>query len=273
MKKVLFWTLAVVITLASAYYQRRTGPTHPKRIEINISSNLVKFKLPRSGVSDDDLEIKLPKIKSVDSVVLNYRRYPLSEDFTAIDFKQNDDFLIAYLPKQLPAGKLEYFISFKDPHSEKLIDTEHVVIRFKGSVPAWALIPHIIFMFVAMLLSNLSGIFAFGKEDKHVFYGNLTLILLLLGGMIFGPIVQLYAFGQAWTGIPFGWDLTDNKTLIAVVFWIIAVLGNRKSPKYRYTLIASIVLFLIYIIPHSALGSELDYASGKVVTGFMQLFF
>ena len=65
----------------------------------------------------------------------------------------------------------------------------------------------------------------------------------------------------------------DNKTLIAVIFWIIAVLGNRKNPKYRYIIIASVVLFLIYIIPHSVLGSELDYESGKVVTGFIQLLF
>ncbi len=273
MKKALFWTLAVVITLASAYYQRRTGPTHPKRIEINIANNLTKFKLPRSGDSNEDRIIELPEIKSVDSGLIHYRRFPLNETFTSIKFTQKDNQLVAFLPKQAPAGKLEYFLSFKDTNSKELIDTEHIVIRFKGSVPAWALIPHIILMFVAMLLSNLSGIFAVGKEDKHVFYGKLTLILLLLGGMIFGPIVQLYAFGQAWTGIPFGWDLTDNKTLIAVVFWIIAVLGNRKNPKYRYTLIASIVLFLIYIIPHSVLGSELDYESGEVVTGFIQLIF
>ena len=35
-----------------------------------------------------------------------------------------------------------------------------------------------------------------------------------LGGMILGPIVQKYAFGAYWTGIPFGHDLTDAKNLV-----------------------------------------------------------
>jgi hypothetical protein len=41
--------------------------------------------------------------------------------------------------------------------------------------------------------------------------------------MILGPVVQYYAFGEFWTGVPFGWDLTDNKTLVAVIFWALAV--------------------------------------------------
>lgn len=273
MKKTLFWILAVVITLASAYYQRKTGPTYPKDIKINLTENLVKFNLPRSGESNEDRIVKIPLTDTNYSVNLNYRRFPVNESFTIVSFTRQEDILIAYLPKQAPAGKLEYFLTFSDNKSQEIKETEHVVIRFKGSVPAWVLIPHVIFMFIAMLLSNLAGLFAIGKEDKHVFYGKLTLILLLLGGMIFGPIVQLYAFGQAWTGIPFGWDLTDNKTLVAVIFWIIAVIGNRKDPKFRYTIIASIILFLIYIIPHSLFGSELDYSSGEVTTGFIQLFF
>jgi len=273
MKKTLFWILAIIITLGSAFYQKKTGPTYPKSIEINIFDNNLNLELPRSGISDVDLLVEIPLNDTTYLASINYRRFPLNELFTSIEFKQQDDMLLAFLPKQAPAGKLEYFLSFKHHNTGEVIETEHVVARFKGSVPNWALIPHIIFIFLAMLLSNLAGLFALGKEEKHVFYGKLTLILLLLGGMVFGPIVQHYAFGQAWTGIPFGWDLTDNKTLIAFIFWIAAVLGNRKSPKYRNTIIASIILFLIFIIPHSLFGSELDYSSGKVVTGFIQFIF
>ncbi|HAF28046.1 MAG TPA: hypothetical protein DCG75_03265 [Bacteroidales bacterium] len=272
MKKTLFWILAVIITVGSAVYQKKTGPTYPKRLEINLLDNQLKFTLPRSGVTDQDLLIQLPITDTAFSVNVNYRRFPLNESFTAIEFTQQNNMLIAYLPQQAPAGKLEYYLTFKHSGSE-IINTEHVVARFKGAVPAWALIPHILFIFTAMLLSNLAGLFALGKEKKHVFYGNLTLILLLIGGMIFGPIVQYYAFGEFWTGVPFGWDLTDNKTLIAVIFWVVAVLANRKNPKYRYTLIATIVLLLIFSIPHSLFGSELDYSSGEVTTGFIQLFF
>ncbi len=271
MKKTLFWTLAVIITLVSAYYQRKTGPTYPKEIETQLHNQTINFELTRSGISSENLLVDIPLLDTTILVQLKYRRFPVNEPFKTIDFNRNENNLSAYLPKQPPAGKLEYYISFRNKITNKITESEHVVVRFKGDVPGWALIPHILFMFVAMLLSNLAGLFAIGKIEKHVFYGKLTLTLLLLGGMIFGPIVQHYAFGQAWTGIPLGWDLTDNKTLFAVIFWVIAIISNRKEPRYRYTIMAAVVLFLIYIIPHSLFGSELDYESGKVVTGIISL--
>jgi hypothetical protein len=87
--------------------------------------------------------------------------------------------------------------------------------------------------------------------------------------MILGPLVQNYAFGELWTGIPFGWDLTDNKTLIALIFWILAVYMNRKSDKPVYTVLAAVILLLVYSIPHSLFGSQLDYASGQVTQGMI----
>jgi len=61
MKKTIFWILAVVITLTSAYYQRKTGPNHPKNVKITLSDETLKFKLIRSGDSNEDLVIKIPQ--------------------------------------------------------------------------------------------------------------------------------------------------------------------------------------------------------------------
>lgn len=269
MKKTLIWILAIFITLGSAYYQRKTGPTYPKKINLELTNANISFKLIRSGETGKDCMIEIPVTDDSIKASILYKRFPINESFTENNFIRKNDKLIAFLPSQPPAGKLEYYVVLNDQKNE--YQTEHVVIRFKGNVPSWALTPHVLLMFIAMLLSNLAGLFAGFKIEKHVFYGKLAFITLLLGGMLFGPIVQYFAFGQAWTGIPFGWDLTDNKTLIAVLFWLVAVLGNRKNPKYRNTIIAAIILFLIYIIPHSLFGSELDYSTGKVVTGFLNI--
>ena len=43
------------------------------------------------------------------------------------------------------------------------------------------------------------------------------------GGFVLGPLVQKAAFAAYWTGIPWGWDLTDDKTLFAALFWGAAV--------------------------------------------------
>ena len=128
-------------------------------------------------------------------------------------------------------------------------------------------------MFLAMLFSTLAGLMAVIKYPLYKKYSVWTLILFIAGGMILGPIVQYYAFGDLWTGIPFGWDLTDNKTLIALLFWILAVVMNRKKERPLYTVLAAFVLLLVFSIPHSLFGSELNYSSGQVTQGIILNFF
>jgi len=83
---------------------------------------------------------------------------------------------------------------------------------------------------------------------------------MLIGGMILGPVVQKYAFDAYWTGWPFGHDLTDNKSLVAFIFWLVA-LGYqiRNRQKKSWAVVAAIILLVVYMIPHSVLGSEIDY--------------
>ncbi|NOY60961.1 MAG: hypothetical protein GXO75_18785 [Calditrichaeota bacterium] len=80
--------------------------------------------------------------------------------------------------------------------------------------------------------------------------------------MILGPIVQKYAFGTSWTGIPYGTDITDNKTLVAFIIWLIALVAIFKNKKARlWSLLAALVTLAIFMIPHSMHGSELDYSN------------
>ena len=48
-KKVLFWVLAVIISLTAMFYQRMTGPTYPKKYEITYQNEDYSFSLPRSN--------------------------------------------------------------------------------------------------------------------------------------------------------------------------------------------------------------------------------
>jgi hypothetical protein len=99
-------------------------------------------------------------------------------------------------------------------------------------------------------------------------YTILTLVSMLIGRLIMGPIMQKYAFGAYWTGWPFGHDLTDNKTLVAFIVWLIAFFVLRKNPKNRFwPVFAAVITLAVFVIPHSVLGSEFDYSAGEVVTG------
>jgi hypothetical protein len=114
-------------------------------------------------------------------------------------------------------------------------------------------------MFAAMLVSTRAGLEIFMKEPNYKKLAFWTLGLLAVGGMALGMFVQKFAFGEYWTGVPFGFDLTDNKTLLAFIGWIIAIIAIFKSKKPAYWIIgAAIFMLIIFLIPHSMFGSELD---------------
>jgi len=114
-----------------------------------------------------------------------------------------------------------------------------------------------------MLLSTRTGLEYFNKGKNFKLLTILTFIFVIIGGFILGPIAQYYAFGEFWTGFPFGYDLTDNKILIGFIGWLLALIAiyKFKNPR-RWIIFASILLFIIFLIPHSLLGSELDYSEG-----------
>lgn len=291
MKKFLLWFLAFVITIGAAYYQRKTGPTYPKRVNVALNDSVYELKLIRSIGLDEPSEVKLHINDTSIKAVLYYKRFRSKEEYQSADFSykvyplhsfvMNKIFkmteeagLFAAVPPQPEAGKLQYYIGIADSKGiHTIMKDTPVVIRFKGGVPGYILGPHILFMFIAMLFSTGAGILAIARVPSYKKYGIWTMVLLIAGGMILGPLVQNFAFGELWTGIPFGWDLTDNKTLIALVFWILAVIMNRKKERPLYTVLAAVILLLVYSIPHSMFGSELDYSTGQVTQGIILAFF
>lgn len=261
-KSLLFWLIAVILTLSAAYYQRITGPTYPVTGNFKLNDETLTYSLERSHGGSNDHLISVQTNDNSVSGTLQWKRYKTKDEWHNVEMQNEDGRISGYLPHQPPAGKLLYRIKIKAADIEKIIPAESIIIRFKGDVPLAVLIPHIIFIFAAMLLSNRTALECFTDRPKLKTYTIWTFVLLVIGGMILGPVVQNYAFGEFWTGFPFGTDLTDNKTLIAFVGWIIALIAvfKSKNPK-KYILIAAIIMFIIFIIPHSLFGSELDYTT------------
>ncbi len=260
-RSILLWIIAIVLTVLTAAYQRMTGPTYPLSGETTLNGKNIKYALDRSHGGEEDHQIKIKTDDENISGVLEWKRYKTNDEWHPVEMIYENGFLTGLLPHQPPAGKLMYCIALEKDSEKIFLNNSHpVVIRFKGDVPIFVIIPHVILIFMAMLFSTRTGLEFFNKEPNYKKLAYWTFGLLILGGMIFGPIMQKYAFGEFWTGIPFGIDLTDNKTLIAVVGWIIALVAIKKSgnPK-RWVIFASILMFIVYLIPHSVLGSELDY--------------
>lgn len=293
MKKTLFWFLSFLIAASFAVFQRMTGPTYPVKGSTLLPDNKYRvfYLFPRSCTLDGigcpvKVEIQ-PKSKCpMGGGILRWKRFKTSDNWSiAANF---------VLPNQPPAGKVEYQVvytlgdnnnfgiptgsthkgcsSLKQGQNEYpkeiIIGPERTVARFKGPVPGWILIPHIVLMFLFMLFSTRIFLTAFTGDIviKHAVAMNF--VFLLLGGFVFGPLTQYHAFGQYWTGWPLGRDLTDTKILPMLVFWAAALWAAFKAKNPRPWFIAAFaVTVLVYLVPHSMFGSELDYSTGAVVTG------
>ncbi|MBM3285420.1 MAG: hypothetical protein FJY81_06065 [Candidatus Aminicenantes bacterium] len=261
MRKLLLWLLAVLLTVSSAVYQRMTGPTYPLRGRAIVANEEIRFRLPRSYEITSDCPVVVKTADARISGRLEYKRYKTSDAWTDVPMTREDDRLVGHLPRQPMAGKLAYRVFLADGAEEvSLTGEEQVIIRFKGVVPGSVLIGHVIFMFLAMLFSTRAGLAALDRKSHPRKLVLWTVGLLFIGGFIFGPLVQKYAFDAWWTGFPFGFDLTDNKTLIAMAGWVAALVAGRGDrPARGWVLAAGVLMLVIFLIPHSLLGSELKY--------------
>ena len=241
-----------------------TGPTYPVRGKVEIDGKLIKFRLIRTYDGPDDAQVKIAVSDTTIKGELTLRRFKSFDNWTSSLMERHGDTLIGSLPHQAPAGKVMYQVTLVRGDKRFLLNDHPAVLRYKGFVPGYVLYPHIFFIFLAMLFSTLTGVMALFKGKNTYIYAWITVVTLTLGGMILGPFVQKFSFGAYWTGWPFGYDLTDNKSLIAFIFWVIALVVMTKNKANRiWPIIASLGMLVIFLIPHSTLGSEIDFTKGQ----------
>jgi hypothetical protein len=238
-----------------------TGPTYPLKGNIMFNGKDIPFKFKRSHAGPTDCPITVTTNDESIHGVVEWKRYNVDDPWTQVDMIFKEGILSAELPNQPHAGKLEYRVVLSAGNAIVNIPSEgSVAVRFRGDVPWYVLIPHIIAMFGGMLLSARAGLEALRKTPNLQGLILATVVFLFAGGLILGPLVQWYAFDAFWTGWPIGHDLTDNKTAAALIVWLVALFMLKRSKvPYRWALTAAIVTLLVYLIPHSVLGSEIDY--------------
>ncbi len=259
--RIAVWFLSVILTVSTAIHQRKTGPTYPVRGQYQIDGTVYPYRLIRSESGTKDLIVRIPAPPDIQAETC-WRHYPTDRPWNHLPMRFEDGHILAAIPNQPPAGKVEYHVVIKTAGQEIVLPgADHTAIaRFKGEVPSLILIPHILAMFIGMLLSNRIGIGILFKQNNLKKLTLMTFWFLFIGGIFFGCAVQYYAFGQPWTGFPIGTDLTDNKLAIAIMVWLVPMITYfRKKESKSWLLVASFVTLVIFLIPHSLLGSELKY--------------
>tara|TARA_R100001015_G_C4616300_1_gene172425 strand:+ start:655 stop:1524 length:870 start_codon:yes stop_codon:yes gene_type:complete len=269
-KKISIWLLAIVLALAAMIYQRSTGPTYEFKGELEHNGESFKYELLRSQETTENATIQLPYIKGAEySATLNYKRYMTSDSITTLDFQLDEKgHYTAQLPIQPAAGKMEYYISgviegkeFNIPQKGE----ENIVLRYKDPVSDYILIPHVVMMIIVIITGIRAGLGSIFNDGSMRRWTVVAFSAMTLGGMILGPLVQKSAFGEYWTGFPYGGDFTDNKMLIMWLAWAmaLAIIGFKAKKKETISraavIFAAVVMTVVYLIPHSMGGSTLDY--------------
>ncbi len=259
----MLWFAAIVLTMALAVFQRMSGPTHPLRGKTRLGAEEISYRLLRSHGGEGGLPVGLEVPSEEVRGTVQWRRFPTQDQYSDLAMVFSDNQLQAEIPHQLPAAKVEYRIVLQSQDDQQMVPAaETVVARFKGAVPKAVLVPHILGMFMCMLLATralLEVLVSRGERGHGMVIW--TMGLLVAGGLILGPCVQKFAFGAFWTGWPFGTDLTDNKTLLAFLCWLPATILAAKRMRIRLAVIVGwVVMMGIFMIPHSLRGSQLDWS-------------
>jgi hypothetical protein len=179
-----------------------------------------------------------------------------------------------YLPIRGIGSRVKYAFSLTRPDGSVVRVPEgekYYVLKFKGKASGWAIAAHVVFMFGAFFFMTYALLGAIGilrkSEGKRRAVGaaRWALLFTFIGTWPLGLLLNWQTFGVLWEGYPFGRDVTDNKTQIVFVFWLVSLLlvrgslmgrgeeRDRLGPKgFAWAIVASFAVSLaLYLLPHS----------------------
>jgi hypothetical protein len=145
------------------------------------------------------------------------------------------------------------------------------LVKYKGEASPLVLVLHVVFMFGAFYfmvqsLWSAIDIMSTGQGKREaVSSARWVFFCTLIGGWPLGFLLNYQAFGVIWEGYPFGYDITDNKTQVIFLFWLVSLLLVRGSFLGRSededmlgprgfaiaVLVSYIVSLFLFLVPHS----------------------
>jgi len=179
------------------------------------------------------------------------------------------------IPPQSRGETLQYYIEARTasdmvvrvPARER---AEGFTVKVKGRPNTYILATHVIIIFIALFFYMFAGYLSVRALQHRrsllyiprvAFLGTAT---FFVASIPLGMVVAYQTFGVPWTGFPVGDDLTDNKSLVILIYWIVcAVLYRgslwRKDPSHDFLpmitlpyvhLAGSILTAVLFALPH-----------------------
>ena len=268
----------ILITLVIFVVARRMSKNRPSEAEWTFNDIRITHLSVYEQVGPGQPEIILNVTPPVEIDAAVVHRAPGTEPFDSVGMSEiSKGVWAARLPARDKGDRLEYGFSISHTKVSDMgtsVSTEHsgyYLIKYKGEVSVTVLVLHILCMFAAFffIVEAILGAFAMliMKEEKDFTVAQTRWVLLFtfLGGLPLGFVLNRQRFGPIWEAFPFGTDITDNKTQLIIIFWIIVAALSWKSFACRRTgrdligpgafaaavIIASFLSLFLYLVPHS----------------------
>jgi len=281
--------LALILTLTLLVIARKTSMVRSVYLRAEKGEVFIEHKtIPKKeGKGDAVVSAKVTGIQSTENQVMLVYRIKKKETETLTDYYSTQmipdrgkgiDFS-GKIPHHPKGAQAFYYIKVVGQDDATLLalpepkdsEIKPIRLKFEGEVPQVVLISHISAMFGGILFAFLSFFSIFdlkGKKitlQKSVNLSRITLVLLFMGVFPLGWALNWYAFGVLWEAFPFGKDVTDNKTQIVFLFWLVTLILVKGSfltgdPKknvlgektyFWMVFLSFLVTVLMYLVPHS----------------------
>jgi hypothetical protein len=185
------------------------------------------------------------------------------------------DTYAVHLPDLGKGARMRYWIAATNVEQTKARIPEDpdklVLLKYKERASQPVVVAHVAFMFGAffcMVMSLFGAIRILrGLEGKRstIRAARWVLVFSFIGACPLGLLLNYQTFGVLWEGYPFGRDITDNKTQVMFVLWLVCLLlvrgsfvggGEEKdrlgARAFAWAIVASFILSLaLFILPHS----------------------
>ena len=205
-------------------------------------------------------------------VILHY--YRLGK-FQTLEMKRlpDSEYYGVMVPGYTRGERTYYYLEARDNLSNRLVlpikgdDTfdseyDYFKIRWEGKATFALLLLHIVLMVAAFFFLIHALYYAMyylqtGEKDGHMIRTvNLGTLIFFITGFPIGCIIEKQVLGNYWEGIPFGWDITDSKTLIIFVLWMFFIIlhGQEKISNRtyaRWVIINTVITIILFMLPHS----------------------
>ncbi len=268
--------ISVVLTLLVLAAARRLTSGKPEDLVSEAPGLKVYHRTvtEQVGPGQPCLKARIEPVQKA-ALVIRWMQPPSTEIQGRTMFEIRPGVYEGCLPPMEKGTKFTYWIAVRNVEQTTARvpadDAKFGVLKYKGEASPVVIVAHVVFMFAAfffMVMSALSAVDILrGRADKKraVRAARWVLATSFIGGWPLGFVLNYQTFGPLWEGFPFGYDITDNKTQVIFVLWLVSMLlawgsftgtGEGKDRLGRRAFaIAIVACFLVslalFILPHS----------------------